>query len=58
MTKAKLNKIKMVKKLSRQTRIPPAKVIPSGKDKRKKEKRANWKKEIKEQMENEMETES
>jgi hypothetical protein len=47
---AKLNKVKLVKKLSRQIKIPPGKVVPSRKNRTK---RADWKRELKEQIKDE-----
>jgi len=45
MPRPKINKKKIVKKLSRAIKIPPAKIISSGKEK-KKYRRAGWKKEL------------
>ena len=46
MTRVKINKQKVVKKLARETKIPPGKIIPSKKSRQKNEK-FDWKKELK-----------
>jgi hypothetical protein len=50
MVRVKINKKKVVKKLSRETKIPPAKIIPSKKSRQKSEK-FDWKKELKKSAE-------
>jgi hypothetical protein len=46
MVKQKINKKKIVKKLSRETRIPPARVEVSGKEKQKRQRWSAWKREM------------
>ena len=54
--KRKLNKVKVVKKLARKTRIPPGRVMAAGKDRKNRQSRSDWKKEVEAQLENEGET--
>ena len=54
--KRKLNTVKVVKKLARETRIPPGRVIAPDKDKKKRQSKSDWKKEVDAQRENAGET--
>ncbi len=48
--KAKLNKVKTVKRISRSARVPPGRVIASRKDKRKHAGRSAWRHELRARM--------
>jgi len=53
MAKKSIDKKQVVKKLSRQIKIPPGRIIVSKKDKKAQEKRSDWKKAWQEMREEE-----